>query len=112
MSIDQNQLVLDILKAVSKTLSVDIPHITSFLEHELKELAEDVDEIETLFRENRLSAHHYADLKKVKQEDLKTILSTANGLRKIATQRAINQAITAAQSVLDTLMKTGLEVIL
>lgn len=104
LSIDVNQVVSSMVQAASGALVDGGQQATNYASHEFQTFIEDIEHIQDLLEKEKVSpedAQYYVDLQK---SSMHSVLLTIKGLGVIAVQNAINAALT----VLNTALKTAL----
>ena len=102
MSISVGNIIGPMLEAMETTFDNQWPKIQGFAESETKKLAETLAQISRLFVEGRISQVEAGVLLEIQKNTARTVMLTVEGMGLILVEAAINSALDAVSSVINT----------
>ncbi|MFI5152558.1 MAG: hypothetical protein ACHQET_04445 [Chitinophagales bacterium] len=103
-SLDMNELLKDMLKAVKKSLEAKWPQVRDLATSEFRKFAQNIEDIKEMKSKGTITLEQARLQLDIQKNSIKTVLLTEEGLGLLAVEAAINAAIDVAKGAVNTVI--------
>jgi|SRR6516164_4030010 hypothetical protein len=107
-SIDANELLADMLKAVKKSLENKWPQVRDLATSEFRKFAQNIEDIKKMKSKGTITLEQAKLQLEIQKNSIKTVLLTEEGLGLLAVEAAINAAIDVIKESVNKIIGWGL----